>query len=123
MSGYETLLFIHVFGAFAVVVGLACTTPLVFAGDVGEPASRRLLVISRALFGLGGLLTLVFGILLTADRDYRFVKAWIIGALVLWLVAAATGNMVSGRDDRTQYATAVAAVAGVFVLMAFKPGV
>lgn len=123
MSGYETLLFIHVIGAFATVAGLACATPLVFSAAVDEPASSRLAKFTAALFGAGGLLTLVFGLWLVADRDYRFFKAWIIGALVLWLVAAATGSRIEGPKDKALYGAAVAAIAGIFLLMIFKPGV
>lgn len=123
MSGYETLLFIHVIGAFAIVAGLACVTPSVFEAGIDEPASGRLLKISRALFGAGSLLTLIFGLWLVLDRDYRFFKLWIIGALGLWLVAAATGNKVEGPKDKTLYWAAVAATVAVLVLMIFKPGV
>jgi hypothetical protein len=123
MSGYETLLLIHVIGAFAVVAGLACATPLVFGSNVDATASGRLLTFSRALFGAGGALTLIFGLWLIADRDYRFFKLWIIGALALWLVAAATGNQIEGSKDKALYGAATAAVAGVFLLMIFKPGV
>lgn len=123
MSGYETLLFIHVIGAFATVAGLACVTPLIFGASVGEPASGRLLKFSRALFGAGGLLTLIFGLWLVTDRDYRFFKAWIIGALVLWLVAAATGNNIDGPNDKVKYGVAAGSIAAILVLMIFKPGV
>jgi fucose permease len=123
MSGYETLLFIHVIGAFATVAGLSCVTPLVFEASVDEPASGRLLKSSQALFGMGGLLTLIFGLWLVSDRDYRFFKTWIIGALVLWLIAAGTGSVVKGPNDKPKYAIAVVSVVAVFILMIFKPGV
>lgn len=123
MSGYETLLFIHVVGAFAIVAGLACITPLVLDATVDEPAGGRLNQTGLWLFRVGGLLTLVFGIWLIADRDYRFFKAWIIGALVLWLVAAGTGESAAAKKDQTLYWVAAAATAAVFILMIFKPGV
>lgn len=121
--GYGTLLFIHVIGAFAIVAGLACVTPLVLEASVDEPASGQLLKWSQALFGTGILLTIVFGIWLIADRDYRFFRLWIIAALALWLVAAGTGTVVKGPDDRPKYWIAVVSVALVFILMIFKPGV
>ena len=123
MSGYETLLFIHVVGAFAIVAGLACITPLVLEANVDEPAGGRLNEAGLWLFRIGGLLTLVFGLWLIADRDYRFFKGWVLGALILWLVAAGTGEVAASRKDKALYWTAAAATAGVFVLMIFKPGV
>jgi hypothetical protein len=123
MSGYETLLLVHLLGVFAVVSGLACVTPLVFGASVDEPAAGRLLKASQALFGSGVLLTLIFGFWLIADRDYRFFKTWIIGALVLWLIAAGTGSQVKGPGDKPKYAIAVVSVVAIFVLMIFKPGV
>lgn len=121
--GYGTLLFIHVIGAFAIVAGLACITPVVLDAAVEEPATGRLSEAGVWLFRIGGLLTLVFGIWLVADRDYRFFKAWIIGALVLWLVAAGTGESAASKKDKPLYWVAVAATAGVLILMIFKPGV
>ncbi|HWI21983.1 MAG TPA: hypothetical protein VNT22_05140 [Baekduia sp.] len=120
--GYETLLFIHILGAFAVVAGLACVTPLVLGADVGESVSARLITVSRALFGAGGLATLLFGFWLVADRDYELFKLWIVGALGLWLVAAATGNLIKGPNERAQYSIAVVAVLAIVVLMLWKPG-
>lgn len=123
MSGYEWLLFIHVLAAFAIVAGLACVTPLVLGATVDEPGASRLLTAGRALFGAGGLGTLIFGLWLVADRDYRFFKLWVIGALVLWLVAAGTGNRVAGPSERTPYYVAVVSTVAVLALMIFKPGV
>src|SRR5690242_5092321 len=107
MSGYETLLFVHVLGAFAVVAGLAAVTPLALGADLPEKAGRTLTLVSRALFGLGGALTLVFGLWLVADRNYGLFDGWIIGALVLWLVVAATGNRVEGPATRGFYWIAI----------------
>ena len=121
--GYGTLLFIHVIGAFATVAGLACVTPLVFEAAVDEPASGRLLKFSQALFGTGILLSIIFGIWLVSDRDYRFFKTWIFGALVLWLVAAGTGTVVKGPSDKPKYLIAVVSIVVIFILMIFKPGV
>src|SRR5215212_6636928 len=109
MSGYETLLFIHVIGAFAIVSGLACITPLVLGAHVEEPAVERLNLAGLWLFRIGGLLTLIFGLWLVSDRDYRFFKGWILGALVLWLVAAGTGEVAASRRDKALYWVALAA--------------
>lgn len=117
------MLFIHVIGAFAIVAGLACITPLVLGATVDEPASGRLADAGVWLFRIGGLLTLIFGLWLVADRDYRFFKAWVIGALVLWLVAAGTGESAASSKSKAQYWAAVAATAAVLVLMIYKPGV
>ena len=120
---YEWLLFIHVLAGFFVVAGLACVTPLVMGATVDEAVSAKLVTFSRALFGLGGLGTLIFGIWLVADRNYEFFKLWVFGALLLWLVAAATGNSVSGPAQRGLYAGAVVSTLAILVLMIFKPGV
>lgn len=124
MSGYETLLFIHVIGAFAIVTGLACITPLVLNATVEEPASSRLEATGNWMMRIGALLTLVFGLWLVVDREYRFFKLWIVGALALLILAAGAGEKATSADgNRTFYWAAVAAVAAVLVLMIFKPGV
>src|SRR5690554_550811 len=97
---YDWLIFLHVLSGFLVVAGLACVTPLVLGAATDEAVSSKLVTFSRALFGLGGLGTLIFGIWLVANRDYEFFKFWVFSALVLWLVAAATGNSVSGPAQR-----------------------
>ena len=120
---YDWLIFIHVLSGFLVVAGLACVTPLVLGAAVDEAVSSKLVIFSRALFGLGGLGTLIFGLWLVVNQDYKFFKLWVLGALLLWLVAAGTGNYVSGPAQRNLYWAAVASTVAILVLMVFKPGV
>ena len=43
MSGYETLLLLHLVGAFTLFTGVALLVPIMFRAQVGEVAQRRLL--------------------------------------------------------------------------------
>ncbi len=122
MTGYETLLLIHVLGAFLIVAGLAVATPIAFGAALAEPAGKTLTTVSAALFGLGGALTLLFGLWLVADRDYGLLDGWIVGALVLWVVVAATGTRVKGPATQGFYWAAVAGTLAIVALMIFKPG-
>ena len=132
MSLYDWLLFLHVVAAFALVAGLASFGLLVLGG--GGPALRRALVAPAiALWNAGGLGVLVLGLGLASDVDaYQPWDGWILGAIVLWLVAfGSAGPLTSSLRDRSAPAPvraralfAVAAAATVLLLldMVFKPG-
>lgn len=133
MSLYDWLLFLHVAAAFALVAGLASFGVLVL-GD-GGPALRRALVApATALWNAGGIGVLVLGVWLAIDVDaYQPWDGWILGAIVLWLVASGVGGPLTRglRDpsarlapDRARLLFAVAAVATLLLLvdMVFKPG-
>ncbi len=157
MGTYEWLLFLHVIAAFAVVSGLALLTAAALAA---RRARRPSDVVSALglnyarplLFDAAGLAILVFGVWLVIHLDgYRFTDAWILSALVLWVVLAfasgraatvysrardsarqlaAAGDEPSPEVDRlvrdrralVLHAIAVAAFFATLALMIYKPG-
>ena len=61
----------------------------------------RLVRIAVGSISLGMLLTLVFGLWLVADLEFvKWGDAWVILALVLWVVANALGG-IGGRREKT----------------------
>ena len=103
------------------------------------------------MFDVGGALLLVFGIWLAFDQDYGLFDEWVLGALVLFAAAAYAGTRTRVRclgargraeelarggdapsaevrgllaEGRTAllYAVALVTVAGMLLLMIFKPG-
>lgn len=129
MSLYEWLLFLHVGAAFLLVAGLSAYGVLVLGG--GSDAARRALAQpALALWNAGGLGVLVLGIWLALEVDsYELWDAWIIAAIVLWLIASGAGGRLSavlreGAPDRAGVRLAVMSVATLALLvdMIFKPG-
>ena len=106
MDRYHWLLVFHMTGAFLLIGGA------VFAGIFNIAALRRerpseivvlfrLVRIAVGSISLGMLLTLVFGLWLVADLEFvKWGDAWVILALVLWVVANALGGM-GGRREKT----------------------
>lgn len=109
MSLYDWLLFLHVLTAFALVAALVVFWTIgVLARNVDRPAdSVRYFRVARpanVLVILGTLGTLVFGIALALEVDaYELWDGWILGAIVLWAIAAETGRrggIVYGRAQK-----------------------
>jgi uncharacterized membrane protein len=137
MSLYETLLFLHVLGAFALVAGTTAMAP--FALGFGSAAlerlgSARLASVGAIMSGVGAVLTLVLGLWLVHKVGYQLFRFWILGALVLWAfagycngqVSAAARSVVKGEDAGRNirliwYGDAIGA-ALLLVLMVWKPG-
>ena len=146
MTRYEVLLFLHLLGAFAsvatVVLLTSCLLATRGAGEVAKaPAALRVSTLARRLWDIGGLLTLVFGIWLALDLDsYGITDGWILLAIALWVIAAGAGTRVGvafeeARAGGESLATAVRsssivtlhvimtlAIAGLLVVMVYKPG-
>lgn len=137
MSTYDLLLFAHVFGAFALIAGTTALAPYalgVGAGFLQRPVVLRTAVIGAASSVLGGVLTLVFGLWLVANRDYELLRLWLIAALVLWTISAGANSQVAAaaRAERDGEPKAVSlralwaadAIGAVLILalMVFKPG-
>lgn len=132
MSLYDWLLFLHVLAAFVLVSG-ATAFGVVVLGGGGEPVRRVLAGPATGLWNAGGIGVLVLGIWLAIERDtYEVWDAWIIAAVVLWLIASAAGGPLSRglrdgsarlSDDRARQLLAVVAVMTVLLLldMIFKP--
>jgi len=109
VSEYQWLLFLHVTGAFFLVGGI------VIAGTLNVLAQRRVRPSEIALLlgltrlavpaiGIGGLLTLVFGLWLvhSAPYGYGYGQAWVVAAVVLWIVGNAMGGAGGRRERRTR---------------------
>jgi hypothetical protein len=133
---YDTLLFLHVLAAFALMV----TAVTYSAVAIGAPTGGRALGVANLLWDVGGLGTLVFGIWLAIDvDDYEIWDGWILGALVLFALATELGRRAKegyapAKPLAEGGAVAVAeraslmhwlrtlAVIGLLVLMIWKPG-
>ena len=126
---YEWLLFFHVLAAFLLVSGLAAYGVLLLEG--GADVVRRVLARpAGALWNVGGLGVLVFGIWLALNVDgYELWDGWIIAAIVLWLVASGAGGQLerSVREGtftgtRRLYVVMALATLALLIDMIWKPG-
>jgi hypothetical protein len=121
---YDWLLFLHLLAAFL----LSVTAVTYGAVALGAPAGGRTLFVADRCWDVGGLGTLVFGVWLALYLDqYEFWDGWIIGALMLWLVATGLGDSVRRRVGDGERAALMhwlrtLAVLGLLVLMIWKPG-
>jgi uncharacterized membrane protein len=95
---YDWLLFLHVVSAFALVAALVLYWAIAIWGrNVDRPSeSLRYFRIARpanVLVIAGTVGTLLFGIWLAIDHeDFQVWDGWILAALVLWAIAAGTGQ-------------------------------
>jgi hypothetical protein len=125
---YDWLLFFHLLAAFL----LAVTAVTYGAVAFGAVATGRTLFVADRCWDVGGLGTLVLGVWLALYLDqYEIWDGWIIGAIVLWLVATGLGESVRRRLAETQaverrvallHWLRTLAVVGLLVLMVWKPG-
>jgi hypothetical protein len=138
---YDWLLFSHLLAAFL----LSVTALTYSAVALGAPAGGRTLFVADRCWDVGGLGTLILGVWLALYLDqYEIWDGWIIGAIVLWLVATGLGESVRRRladaEPGAPAAGGVAApvvvesrvalmhwlrtlaVVGLLVLMIWKPG-
>ena len=125
---YDWLLFFHLLAAFL----LAVTAVTYGAVAFGAVAGGRTLFVADRCWDVGGLGTLVLGVWLALYLDeYEIWDGWILGAIVLWLVATGLGESVRKRlaeaevaDSRvaTMHWLRTLAVIGLLVLMVWKPG-
>jgi len=130
MSATDIVLFFHVLAAFALVTGVVgFGIVLGQASRTEGAAALRLTPLVRRLWDIGGVGTLVLGIVLALD-EFEITDGWILGALVLWVVAAGGGGplgkaladgKVSGRAWAL-FGLAALATLGILYLMIFKPG-
>jgi hypothetical protein len=126
---YEWLLFLHVLAAFLLVAGLAAYGTLLLEGG-GEAVRGVLARPAGALWNVGGVGVLVFGIWLALNVDgYELWDGWIIAAIVLWLVAFGAGGQLERAvrqgtlaGTRRLYLVMALATLALLVDMIFKPG-
>jgi hypothetical protein len=125
---YDWLLFFHLLAAFL----LAVTAVTYSAVALGALTGGRTLFVADRCWEVGGLGTLVLGVWLALYLDqYEIWDGWIIGAIVLWLVATGLGDSVRRRMAEGEAAESrmalmhwlrTLAVVGLLVLMVWKPG-
>jgi uncharacterized membrane protein len=109
VSTYDWLLFFHVTGAFLLVGGSVVAGFLTLAALRRERPSEvaallGLIRISLPFIYAGVALTLVFGLILvhSADQGYSYGDAWVIAAIVLWVIANALGGMGGKRQEKVR---------------------
>ena len=100
----DTLLFLHLLSAFALVAG-AVTAGILHTAALRRDRPGEIALLLRAsrpaviLVSVGAVGALVFGALLANHLGDDFGDAWITAALVLWVVAVVTGGR-GGRATR-----------------------
>jgi uncharacterized membrane protein len=109
VSTYDWLLFFHVSGAFLLVGGTVVAGFLTIAALRYERPSEiaallGLIRISLPFIYAGAALTLVFGLWLVheAGQGYSYGDAWVIAAIVLWVVANALGGIGGRRQEEVR---------------------
>jgi len=132
---YDTLLFLHVLTAFALVATVVIFSAFAF----GATPDARVLTVGNALWNVGGLATLILGIWLALYvKGYEIWDGWIITAIVLWAIAtelgrrAQVGYMAAISDPAAESMAArqatlmhwlrSLAVLALLVVMIYKPG-
>jgi hypothetical protein len=132
---YDTLLFLHVLSAFALVA----TVVIFSAFAIGAATDSRVLGVANVLWAVGGLGTLVFGIWLALYvENYEIWDGWIIAAILLWAIATELGRRAQlgytaivgdaeGAAGEAQQAALMHWLRSVLVLvllvvMIYKPG-
>jgi hypothetical protein len=130
---YDTLLFLHVLSSFFLAAGVVIYSSFVLGSPVNGPTRLT----AEVVWGIGGLGTIVLGIWLALYLDaYQIWDGWIIGAIVLWLLATGAGQPVSrafqprGDDSAiavdarivTAHWVRTLLVIALLVVMVWKPG-
>ncbi len=131
---YDTLLFLHVLGAFAAFV----TVAMFSAYALGATADRGGFLLADWAWNISGVLLVVFGIWLALYVDgYELWDGWILGALVLFGAASGFGarartqllSQVEGSPAESSPAQVTIwhwlrtlSVILILVLMVWKPG-
>ena len=133
---YDTLLFLHVLAAFAIVASVVVGS----AVALGATADKRIFALGGALWGIGGIGTLIFGIWLAIYLDgYEVWDGWVLAAIVLWAIATELGRrfgegyrstLTGGAEGNAAYASQAVlmhwaralVVLALLVVMIYKPG-
>jgi uncharacterized membrane protein len=102
---YDWLLFFHVTGAFFLLGGIVIAGILNLVAIMKDRRPSQvaslygLIRFAVPLIGAGLLLTLAIGLWLVNEADYGFGEAWIVSAIVLWVLASVLGN-IDGKYQR-----------------------
>jgi uncharacterized membrane protein len=106
MSLDDWILALHLLAAFVLVGAVTAAWVTVLSARAADPPSQiepplRLVPVLGPLTAIGGAGTLIFGIWLAVSLDaYEVWDGWIIASLVLWLIAAGTGETAGARYKR-----------------------
>ena len=115
---YETLLFLHILGAFLIVGGAAIATALGIKASKSKRThtiadmSGLSIVAERYVITPGAVLALVAGTFLVHRTGHTFDEFWLIGAYVLWMAAMSIGWLILGRHTSAVHKHARELVAG-----------
>jgi uncharacterized membrane protein len=101
---YQWLVFLHVLGAFLVLSGAVVAGVFNLAALREERPSDVALLLRLTRWGvlatsIGLLVTLGFGLWLVHNAGYGWGEAWIVAALVLWVLTGFLGDR-GGRLQR-----------------------
>jgi uncharacterized membrane protein len=102
---YDWLLFFHITGAFFLLGGIVIAGILNFVAVAKDRRPSQvaslygLIRFAVPLIGAGLLLTLAIGLWLVSEADYGFGEAWIVTAIVLWVLAGSLGS-IDGKYQR-----------------------
>jgi uncharacterized membrane protein len=102
---YDWLLFFHITGAFFLLGGIVISGILNFVAVAKDRRPSQvaslygLIRFAVPLIGAGLLLTLAIGLWLVNEADYGFGEAWIVTAIVLWVLAGSLGS-IDGKYQR-----------------------
>jgi len=109
MSTYDWLLFLHITGAFVLVGGIVVAGAFNIAAQLRQRPSEIALLLGLTRFaviaiGIGAVTTLVFGLWLVSETPwgYGYGQAWVITAIVLWIVGNAMGGQGGNREKATR---------------------
>jgi predicted integral membrane protein DUF2269 len=107
MSLYDWLLFLHVTGAFLLIGGIVTAGILNIAAITADRRPSEIALLyglirpAVAAIGIGLLLTLAIGLWLVGESpwNYGYGDAWVIVAIVLWVIGSWLGN-AGGKHQR-----------------------
>ena len=119
MSKYDWLLFFHVTGAFFLVGGSVSAAAFTIMARLRQRPSEVASLLGLVRFSLpfiyaGVTLTIVFGVWLVhaAEQGYSYGDAWVVAALVLWVLGNALGGIGGAQEGKTQELAARLAAEG-----------
>lgn len=130
---YDTLLFLHLLGAFTAFVTIAMFS----AYALGVAPDRGSFLLADWTWNVSGVMLTVFGVWLALYVDgYEIWDGWILASLILLVVSSAFGSrartvIVNGMKTgagapvgrpSTWHWLRTAAVVAILVLMVWKPG-
>lgn len=103
----ETLLFLHLLGAFLFVSGAAAAAILQLAALRRERVDELATLLGAirgavAVVGAGAVLVLVFGIWLAEESGWGLGEGWVLASLALFAASMALGALGGRRDRHTR---------------------